>query len=157
MRVAQQLYEGIDVGGGAAGLITYMRTDSVNLANDAIEEIRALIAARYGKDNLPDAPRTYKTKAKNAQEAHEAVRPTVAEQIPDDIKAHLTADQFKLYDLIWKRTIACQMVHATIDTVGVEFHCGEGNVLRATGSTIAHAGLHVGISGKPRRQQGRGR
>ncbi len=141
MRVAQQLYEGIDVGGGAAGLITYMRTDSVNLANDAIEEIRALIAARYGKDNLPDAPRTYKTKAKNAQEAHEAVRPTVAEQIPDDIKAHLTADQFKLYDLIWKRTIACQMVHATIDTVGVEFHCGEGNVLRATGSTIAHAGF----------------
>lgn len=141
MRVAQQLYEGIDVGGGAAGLITYMRTDSVNLANEAIEEIRALITSRYGKDNLPDEPRTYKTKAKNAQEAHEAVRPTVAEQIPEDIKAHLTADQFKLYDLIWKRTIACQMVHATIDTVGVEFHCGEGNVLRATGSTIAHAGF----------------
>ncbi|HWS02587.1 MAG TPA: type I DNA topoisomerase, partial [Gammaproteobacteria bacterium] len=141
MRVAQQLYEGIDIGGGAAGLITYMRTDSVNLANEAIEEIRALIATRYGKDNLPDEPRMFKTKAKNAQEAHEAVRPTVAEQMPETIKDFLTADQFKLYDLIWKRTIACQMVHATIDTVGVEFHCGEGNVLRATGSTIAHAGF----------------
>ncbi|HEY9198138.1 MAG TPA: type I DNA topoisomerase, partial [Gammaproteobacteria bacterium] len=141
MRVAQQLYEGIDVGAGAVGLITYMRTDSVNLANEAVEEIRALIAARYGKDNLPDAPRVYKTKAKNAQEAHEAIRPTVAEQVPETIKDFLTADQFKLYDLIWKRTIACQMVHATIDTVGVDFLCGDGNVLRATGSTIAHAGF----------------
>lgn len=141
MRVAQQLYEGIDIGGGAVGLITYMRTDSVNLANEAIEEIRALIAARYGKDNLPDAPRAYKTKAKNAQEAHEAIRPTAADQLPEAIKDHLTADQFKLYDLIWKRTIACQMIHATIDTVGVDFQCGEGNVLRATGSTVAHAGF----------------
>ncbi len=141
MRVAQQLYEGIDVGSGAAGLITYMRTDSVNLANEAIEEIRALITARYGADNLPDTPRVYKTKAKNAQEAHEAIRPTLAEQVPEDIKTHLTADQFKLYDLIWKRTIACQMVHATIDTVGVDFICGEGNLLRATGSTIAHPGF----------------
>jgi DNA topoisomerase-1 len=141
MRVAQQLYEGIDIGGGAVGLITYMRTDSVNLANEALEEIRALITARYGKDNLPDAPRTYKTKAKNAQEAHEAVRPTLAEQVPEEIKSHLTVDQFKLYDLIWKRTIACQMIHATIDTVGVDFKCGEGNLLRATGSTIANPGF----------------
>ena len=141
MRVAQQLYEGIDIGGGAVGLITYMRTDSVNLANEALEEIRALITARFGKDNLPDEPRTYKTKAKNAQEAHEAVRPTLAEQVPEDIKTHLTADQFKLYDLIWKRTIACQMIHATIDTVGVDFKCGEGNLLRATGSTIANPGF----------------
>ncbi|MBI5461505.1 MAG: type I DNA topoisomerase [Gammaproteobacteria bacterium] len=141
MRVAQQLYEGIDIGGGAVGLITYMRTDSVNLANEAVEEIRALIAARYGKDNLPDAPRAYKTKAKNAQEAHEAIRPTVAEQAPESVKDYLSADQFKLYDLIWKRTIACQMIHATIDTVGVDFQCGEGNLLRATGSTIAHAGF----------------
>jgi DNA topoisomerase I len=141
MRVAQQLYEGIDIGGGAVGLITYMRTDSVNLANEALEEIRALIATRYGKDNVPDAPRLYKTKAKNAQEAHEAIRPTSAEQAPEAIKDHLTADQFKLYDLIWKRTIACQMIHATIDTVGVDFHCGAGNVLRATGSTIANPGF----------------
>ena len=141
MRVAQQLYEGIDIGGGAVGLITYMRTDSVNLANEALEEIRALIADRYGKDNLPDEARAFKTKAKNAQEAHEAIRPTSATVVPEDIKGHLTADQFKLYDLIWKRTIACQMIHATIDTVGVDFHCGEGNVLRATGSTIANAGF----------------
>ncbi len=141
MRVAQQLYEGIDIGSGAVGLITYMRTDSVNLANEAIDEIRALIETRYGKDNLPAAPRTYKTKAKNAQEAHEAVRPTLAEQAPDTIKDYLTADQFKLYDLIWKRTIACQMIHATIDTVGVDFGCGDGNSLRATGSTIANPGF----------------
>ncbi|MFN2309613.1 MAG: type I DNA topoisomerase [Gammaproteobacteria bacterium] len=141
MRVAQQLYEGIDIGAGTVGLITYMRTDSVNLAGEAVEAIRALIAARYGEDNLPDAPRLYKTKAKNAQEAHEAVRPTLAEQTPESLKDFLNAEQFKLYDLIWKRTIACQMVHATIDTVGVDFVCGAGNLLRATGSTIAHPGF----------------
>ena len=141
MRVAQQLYEGIDVGAGAVGLITYMRTDSVNLANEALEEIRGLIAARYGKDNLPTEPRLFKTKAKNAQEAHEAIRPTLAEQAPETIKDFLSADQFKLYDLIWKRTVACQMIHATIDTVGVDFGCGDGNVLRATGSTIANPGF----------------
>lgn len=141
MRVAQQLYEGIDIGDGAVGLITYMRTDSVNLADEAVKDIRAFIAERYGKENLPEEERKYKTKAKNAQEAHEAIRPTVVSLIPNDIKAKLSADQYKLYNLIWKRTIACQMVHATIDQVSVEFKCGEGNRLRATGSTIAIPGF----------------
>ena len=141
MRVAQQLYEGIDIGEGSVGLITYMRTDSVNLAQEAVEELRELIAGRFGRDDLPDKPRQFKTKAKNAQEAHEAIRPTSALRAPEDIKGHLSSDQYKLYDLIWKRTVASQMVHATIHTVGVDFAAGEGNRLRATGSTIANPGF----------------
>ena len=141
MRVAQQLYEGIDIDGTAVGLITYMRTDSVNLAQDAIDEIRALITERYGKDNVPAKPNVYKTKSKNAQEAHEAIRPTVAAQTPESVKAHLSADQQKLYDLIWKRTVACQMIHATINTVSVDLNAGEDNIFRATGSMIADPGF----------------
>jgi len=141
MRVAQQLYEGIDIGGTTVGLITYMRTDSVNLAQEAIDEIRALIAERYGKDNVPAKPNVYKTKSKNAQEAHEAIRPTVAAQTPESVKAHLSADQQKLYDLIWKRTVACQMIHATINTVSVDLAAGEDNIFRATGSTIVNPGF----------------
>lgn len=141
MRTAQQLYEGIDIGSGAVGLITYMRTDSVNLAQEALDDIREVIVARYGKENLPTKPHFYKTKAKNAQEAHEAIRPTSASVVPEEIKKHLSADQFKLYNLIWKRTIACQMLHATIHTVGIDFSCGEGNTFRATGSTIAKPGF----------------
>ncbi len=141
MRIAQQLYEGMDLGSGPVGLISYMRTDSVNLADEAIEEIRGLIAERYGKENVPDAPRVYKTKSKNAQEAHEAIRPTSALRVPKEIKSFLDEKQFKLYDLIWKRTVACQMIHATMDTVAVEFGCGEGNSFRATGSAIRHPGF----------------
>ncbi len=141
MRIAQQLYEGIDIGGGAVGLITYMRTDSVNLAQEAINEIRGLIAARYGAHNLPKSPHLYKTKAKNAQEAHEAIRPTSVERHPDELKQYLSVEQHKLYDLIWKRTVACQMIHATIDTVAVDFACGEGNRFRATGSTVTDPGF----------------
>ena len=141
MRIAQQLYEGIDIGGTTVGLITYMRTDSVNLAREAVEEIRALITDRYGKANVPDKPNIYKTKSKNAQEAHEAIRPTVAAQTPDAVKANLSADQRKLYDLIWKRTVACQMIHATIDTVSIDLTAGEGNIFRATGSTIVDPGF----------------
>lgn len=141
MRIAQQLYEGIDIGGGTVGLITYMRTDSVNLAQEAVNEIRELITERYGADNLPATPNTYKTKSKNAQEAHEAVRPTVAAQTPDSLKAHLSADQLKLYELIWKRTVACQMIHATIDTVSADLSAGEGNIFRATGSTVTNPGF----------------
>ncbi|MEJ2344849.1 MAG: type I DNA topoisomerase [Gammaproteobacteria bacterium] len=142
MRVAQQLYEGIDIGGSSVGLITYMRTDSVNLAQEALDDIRALIASRYGSDNLPPEPRIYKTKSKNAQEAHEAVRPTSAERIPDALKDHLTKDQYRLYDLVWKRTVACQMVHATIDTVSVDLAAGSpDNLFRATGSTVVHPGF----------------
>jgi len=141
MRVAQQLYEGIDTGSGAVGLITYMRTDSVNLAQEAINDIRTLIAQRYGANNLPPVPRLFKTKAKNAQEAHEAIRPTVVAVTPESIRAHLNADQYALYELIWKRTVACQMIAATLDTVAVDLTCGAGNVFRATGSTIADPGF----------------
>lgn len=141
MQIAQQLYEGIDIGDGAVGLITYMRTDSVNMADEAIAEIRDFIADRYGKENLPDAPRTFKTKSKNAQEAHEAIRPTSAKNIPEEIKNKLSPEQLKLYDLIWKRAIACQMIHATISTVAIDLACGKGNRFRANGSMIANPGF----------------
>ena len=141
MRVAQQLYEGMDTGQGAVGLITYMRTDSVNLAQDALNDIRALIAQRYGAHNLPAGPRLFKTKAKNAQEAHEAIRPTVITVLPEALRPHLNADQYALYELIWKRTVACQMIPATLDTVAVDLACGSGNNFRATGSTVADPGF----------------
>jgi len=141
MRVAQQLYEGIDTGSGAVGLITYMRTDSVNLAQEAIADLRTLIAQRYGAHNLPPAPRVFKTKAKNAQEAHEAIRPTVIAALPETLRAALNPDQYALYELIWKRTVACQMIAATLDTVAADLACGAGNSFRATGSTIANPGF----------------
>ena len=142
MLVAQQLYEGIDIGGETQGLITYMRTDSVNLSVDAVTEIRELIAEQYGKDSLPKEPRLFKTKSKNAQEAHEAIRPTSASHLPNQIKNYLSDEQFKLYDLIWKRTIACQMIHATINMVAADLSCANGlHVFRATGSTVAKHGF----------------
>ncbi len=142
MSVAQQLYEGIDIGLGTVGLITYMRTDSVSLANEAVEDIRGLIEKRYGKENLPDKPPVYKTKSKNAQEAHEAIRPTAITQTPDIIKEYLSQDQYKLYSLIWKRTVASQMIHALIDTVAIDLICGnDDNIFRANGSTIHHPGF----------------
>jgi len=150
MMVAQQLYEGIDLGGESTGLITYMRTDSVNLAAEAITEIRELIASKYGTENVPKEPRQYKTKSKNAQEAHEAIRPTSAHHLPSKIKQYLSSDQYKLYDLIWKRTVASQMVHATIDTVSVDLSCAsENNLFRANGSTVAKPGfMAVYLEGK---------
>jgi DNA topoisomerase-1 len=142
MRVAQQLYEGIDTGSGAVGLITYMRTDSVNLAPEALEEIRSVISSKFGAEKLPKEARQFKTKAKNAQEAHEAIRPTEAVRTPEEVKGHLEPDQFKLYDLIWKRTIACQMNHATIDTVSIDLiAASEANVFRANGSIVVDPGF----------------
>lgn len=146
MRAAQQLYEGIDVGSGAVGLITYMRTDSVNLAADAIQSLRELIEKRYGKHNVPATPRLFRTKSKNAQEAHEAIRPTNPHFTPEDVKDYLTPEQFKLYELIWKRTVASQMIHATIDTVAVDLSCGANKKsmvgrFRANGSTIVDPGF----------------
>jgi DNA topoisomerase I len=132
MITAQKLYE--------EGLITYMRTDSVTLAGEALTEIRDLIVEKYGKENLPDDPRFYKTKSKNAQEAHEAIRPTSAFKTPDSVGHLPTVDQLKLYTLIWKRTIACQMIHATMDTVAIDLTCGE-NRFRASGSVIANPGF----------------
>lgn len=141
MRIAQQLYEGIDIDGGATGLITYMRTDSVHLAQEALNEIRGYIAEHFGKDNVPDAPRMYKTKSKNAQEAHEAVRPTSIYRTPQSLQKVLDKDQYKLYNLIWQRTLACQMIHATINTVSADLSCAPGSNFRATGSTIANPGF----------------
>ncbi len=141
MRIAQQLYEGITIDGGAVGLISYMRTDSVNLGQEALDEIRAFIATRYGAEFVPKTPHVYKTKAKNAQEAHEAIRPTSVERTPDSVKEFLNPEQLKLYELIWKRTLACQMMHATIDTVAVDLACGDGNTFRANGSTVVDPGF----------------
>lgn len=149
MTIAQQLYEGIDLGGESVGLISYMRTDSVTLADEAVRELRELVEQRFGKDNLPPKAPQYKTKSKNAQEAHEAIRPTSAFRLPEQVKAHLSPDQYKLYNLIWKRTVACQMIHATINTVSVDLGCGEKGVFRATGSTVVHPGfMSVYLEGK---------
>jgi len=141
MRVAQQLYEGVDVGNGTVGLITYMRTDSVNLSGEAIGQLRETIAERFGADKLPGKPHQYRTRAKNAQEAHEGIRPTDPSRHPEAIRAHLTADQYRLYDLVWKRTVACQMIHATIDTVAVDLAAGDVGSFRATGSTVRDPGF----------------
>ena len=145
MRVAQKLYEGIELPGeGQVGLITYMRTDSVTLADVAVNEIREVIAERYGKENVPDEVRTFKNKSKNAQEAHEAVRPTTVTHVPDEIRGSLDDDQYKLYSLIWKRTMACQMVPAVFDTVAIEMAAGaegEGHRMRANGSVLVEPGF----------------
>lgn len=141
MRIAQQLYEGVEGGSGLIGLITYMRTDSVTLAQEALQEIRSYIQEQFGANALPPNAKIFKTKAKNAQEAHEAIRPTSIERHPDAVGAHLTPDQLKLYQLIWKRTLACQMKHATINTVAVDLACGPDHSFRATGSTVADPGF----------------
>ncbi len=147
MRLAQQLYEGVDFGEGAVGLITYMRTDSVNLANEAVQEIRQVIGQMYGAESLPEAPRVYKTKSKNAQEAHEAIRPTSASITPERLEGKIDADQLKLYTLIWKRAVASQMEPAVYDTVAVDLvpgtaaqREGAAAVLRANGSTLVKPG-----------------
>lgn len=141
MKVAQQLYEGIDIGGTATGLISYMRTDSVNLAQEAIEEIRAYIASNFEADYLPKAALSYKNKSKNAQEAHEAIRPTSIQRSPQEVRQYLSADQIKLYEMIWKRTLACQMSAAKFDTVSLDLAVGsDENLFRATGQTMVFPG-----------------
>ncbi|HLA72551.1 MAG TPA: DNA topoisomerase I [Steroidobacteraceae bacterium] len=149
MRLAQQLYEGVDFGEGSIGLITYMRTDSLNLANDAIREMREVIEKEYGKEGVAEEPRLYKTKSRNAQEAHEAIRPTSASILPSQVEGKIDPDQFKLYALIWKRAVASQMSHALFDTVAVDMQpskqadAGNGagrHVLRANGSTLVKPG-----------------
>lgn len=141
MRTAQQLYEGIEIDGSSIGLITYMRTDSVSLANDALAEMREVIADRYGNKALPDKPRQFKTKSKNAQEAHEAVRPTSAARHPSEMRKYLNSDQAKLYELIWKRAMASQMQPALYDTVSLTLTAGDGHSFRATGSTLVEPGF----------------
>lgn len=142
MRLAQGLYEGVALGKeGQVGLITYMRTDSVSLGTDAIQELREVIARRFGKKALPEAPNFYKNKSKNAQEAHEAIRPTSALHTPESVAAFLNPDQLRLYELIWKRTIASQMAPALMNTVSVDLACGERNSFRATGTTVIEPGF----------------
>jgi DNA topoisomerase-1 len=145
MRVAQKLYEGIALPGeGNVGLISYMRTDSVTLATVAVDEIREVIAERYGSENVPESPRAFKNKSKNAQEAHEAIRPTSAARTPESLKGALDEDQFRLYSLIWQRTMACQMVPAVFDTVAIDLAAGpvdDGHRLRANGSILVEPGF----------------
>ena len=146
MRVAQKLYEGIELPDeGNVGLITYMRTDSVVLADVAVDEIRELIAERYGEKNVPEERRVFKTKSKNAQEAHEAIRPTSVRHTPESLKGLLDEEQLKLYTLIWRRSMACQMVPAVFDTVKLEFSAGpdsdDGHRFRANGSVLVEPGF----------------
>ncbi|MGH8298933.1 MAG: DNA topoisomerase I [Steroidobacteraceae bacterium] len=144
MRLAQQLYEGVDIGEGNVGLITYMRTDSVSLAAEAVREIREVAARLYGRGEVAEEARIYKTKSKNAQEAHEAIRPTSAAITPADVEGKIDGDLYKLYALIWRRAVASQMAQAIFDTVAVDMLAGpdgpERHVLRANGSTLVKPG-----------------
>jgi len=150
MSTAQKLYEGVAIGeGGTVGLITYMRTDSVNLSAQALKEAHDLIAAAYGKEYALAKPRFYKNKSKNAQEAHEAIRPTYLDKTPAELKKYLTPDLFRLYELIWKRTVACQMAEALLDQTSVDIVVADEAAiarsqrytLRATGSVIRFPGF----------------
>src|SRR5690242_18313165 len=142
MRLAQQLYEGVPIGDeGIVGLITYMRTDAVHLSSEAISELRDVIQRDYGPRALPEHPNFYRNKSKNAQEAHEAIRPTSALHRPKDVAAYLNEDQRKLYELIWKRAVACQMQFATLNTVSVDLACGPDSTFRASGTTVVDPGF----------------
>ena len=141
MRTAQQLYEGIDLGGGEnQGLITYMRTDSVALSADALSDIRALVRSEFGEHLVPEKPNYYQSKSKNAQEAHESIRPTSAKLTPLKVKSHLSEEQYKLYQLIWNRAVASQMIPAVYDTVSAEFDVGD-ETFRANGSILIEPGF----------------
>ncbi len=141
MRCAQQLYEGVDIGGETTGLITYMRTDGVQMAKEAIGAIRDHVGKEFGARYLPGAPREYTSRAKNAQEAHEAIRPTDVTRTPDQVANDLNHDQRRLYELIWKRAVASQMQSAELDQVAVDVVDGKGQTLRANGSIVAFDGF----------------
>ena len=142
MQVAQKLYEGVAIGDeGTVGLISYMRTDSVSLSQEALGEIRDVIARDFGTDSLPDKPNFYQTKSKNAQEAHEAVRPTSALRTPAQVARFLSDDERKLYELVWKRAVASQMIPATLNTVTVELAAGSEHSFRASGTTVVVPGF----------------
>lgn len=142
MQVAQKLYEGVAVGEeGTVGLISYMRTDSTSLSAEALSQLREVIGQEYGKHNLPAEPNVYKSKSKNAQEAHEAIRPTFAGRTPAKIGKFLSDDERRLYELIWKRAVACQMIPATLNTVSVELAAGAQHAFRATGTTVVDPGF----------------
>lgn len=142
MSTAQQLYEGVEIDGGTVGLITYMRTDSLALANEALVDIRSYIKKKFEADYLPKAAIEYRNKSKNAQEAHEAIRPTSIERTPDAVRKYLTADQAALYEMIWKRTLSCQMTPARYDTTSVDLSAGRADTLfRATGQVLVFPGF----------------
>ena len=142
MQVAQKLYEGVTIGDeGTVGLISYMRTDSVNLSAEALSELRDVIARDFGTRALPDKPNFYTTKSKNAQEAHEAVRPTSALRTPAQVARYLSDDERRLYELVWKRAVASQMVPATLNTVSVELAAGSEHGFRASGTTVVDPGF----------------
>src|ERR1700759_548761 len=141
MRLAQALYEGVDIGGETTGLITYMRTDGVQMAREAIHSIRDHVKDSFGPNYLPAAPREYTSKAKNAQEAHEGIRPTDVSPTPESLARDLTPEQRRLYELVWKRAVASQMQSAEIDQVAVDVIDGKGVRLRATGSIVAFDGF----------------
>ncbi len=141
MRLAQQLYEGVEIGGETVGLITYMRTDGVQLAKEAVTAMRAQIKADFGPDYVPAAPREYLSKSKNAQEAHEAIRPTDISLHPSKVTKMLSGEQARLYELIYKRALACQMQAAELDQTAVDMSDGKGQTLRATGSVLAFDGF----------------
>ncbi len=144
MRVAQKLYEGVDIGGETVGLITYMRTDGVQMAPEAITAVRSLIANNYGDRYLPGAARIYSTKAKNAQEAHEAIRPTDVWRKPEDVRKYVGAEEYRLYELIWKRTMASQMESAEMERTSVDILADAGTrklELRATGQVVRFDGF----------------
>ncbi|WP_243370579.1 type I DNA topoisomerase [Geotalea sp. SG265] len=141
MSIAQKLYEGIDIGEGTVGLITYMRTDSVVLSQQALDEAHQVITSLYGKEYALAKPRVFKNKAKNAQEAHEAIRPTYISKTPVELKKFLSSDQFKLYDLIWKRAVACQMAEALLDQTSVDIGAGKGYKFRVAGTVIRFPGF----------------
>jgi DNA topoisomerase I len=141
MRLAQQLYEGVELAGETVGLITYMRTDGVQMAREAVFGIRDHVRGSYGPDYLPAAPREYTSRAKNAQEAHEAIRPTDVTRTPDSVAPYLNAEQRRLYELVWKRAVASQMQSAELDQVSVEVTDGKRVKLRATGSIVAFDGF----------------
>ena len=142
MRTAQQLYEGVDIGGDTVGLITYMRTDSLSLANEALHELRDYIKKKFDADYLPRAPIQYRSKSKNAQEAHEAIRPTSVFRTPESVRKYLTSEQTALYEMIWKRTLACQMTPARYDTTTVDLAVGRADTLfRATGQILVFPGF----------------
>ncbi len=142
MRIAQQLYEGIDIGGSTVGLITYMRTDSLSLAGEAIQEMRDYVSRTFDAGYLPKQPNVYKSKAKNAQEAHEAIRPTSILRTPESVSKYLNQDQARLYEMIWKRAIASQMSPAQFDTVSLDISLVHPDSLfRATGQTLVFPGF----------------
>lgn len=142
MKLAQNLYEGITLNGETVGLITYMRTDSVNLSDDALQRMRTYMNESFGKSYVPEAPRHYKGKSKNAQEAHEAIRPTDVFRRPEDLKTYLESDQWRLYELIWKRALSSQMANAELDQSTIHIDSADGDIqLKATGSVLVFDGF----------------